>query len=36
LRDLDDDERRAWTISNLDRFASALRPRMKELMEKRE
>jgi hypothetical protein len=31
----DDDERRAWIISNLDRFASVLSPRMKALIEKR-
>jgi hypothetical protein len=32
----DDDERRAWIVSNLDHFASVLRPRMKALLEKRE
>jgi hypothetical protein len=31
----DDDERRAWIISNLDRFATALGPRLKALVEKR-
>lgn len=29
-----DDERRAWIISTLDRFANVLRPRMKTLVEK--
>jgi hypothetical protein len=29
-----DDERRAWLIKNLDRFAGVLRPRMKALIEK--
>ena len=30
----DDDERRAWIVSNMNRFADVLRPRMKALVEK--